>query len=233
MKSVLGKLETVPLRKIWKTEDGDFTPWLAEEGSLELLGEAIGMELELETTEQNVGPFRADILCKNKNNGSWVLIENQIEKTDHRHLGQVFTYGAGLDAITIVWIASKFTEEHRAALDWLNKITDEEFRFFGLEVEAWKIGDSLPAPKFNIISQPNDWSKSVSHEARRISEGATTDTQAMQLLYWQTLVDYIKTSGSKLRLRKPYPQSGHVFPIGHNGIHIGAIMDTNKKNDCR
>ncbi len=229
MKSVLGKLETVPLRKIWKTEDGDFTPWLAEEGSLELLGEAIGMELELETTEQNVGPFRADILCKNKNNGSWVLIENQIEKTDHRHLGQVFTYGAGLDAITIVWIASKFTEEHRAALDWLNKITDEEFRFFGLEVEAWKIGDSLPAPKFNIISQPNDWSKSVSHEARRISEGATTDTQAMQLLYWQTLVDYIKTSGSKLRLRKPYPQSGHVFPIGHNGIHIGAIMDTNKK----
>ncbi|MCA8834778.1 MAG: hypothetical protein K8953_06780 [Proteobacteria bacterium] len=197
MTQKLGRLERVDLRKVWETEDRGFTPWLAEEGSLELLGEAIGMELELEATEKNVGPFRADILCKNMYDDSWVLIENQLARTDHTHLGQIFTYAAGLDAVTMVWIASKFTEEHRAALDWLNSITDEEFRFFGLEVEAWKIGDSLAAPKFNIISQPNDWSKSVSQGARKISEGATSDTQAMQLLYWQDVVDYLKASASK------------------------------------
>ena len=229
MTQELGRLERVEnLREIWPEENVDFTPWLAEEDSLELLGDTIGMELELEATEKNVGPFRADILCKNKRNGSWVLIENQIERTDHKHLGQIFTYGAGLDAITIVWIASKFTEEHRAALDWLNKITDEEFRFFGLEVEAWKIGDSLPAPKFNIIAQPNDWSKLVAHEARKISEEATTKLQAMQILYWQGLVDYIIASRLEWKIRRPYPQSWHAFPIGRNGVHIGAIMNTHK-----
>ena len=122
------------------------------EESIELLGETIGIELELEAQEKDVGPFRADILCKNTEDDSWVLIENQIEKTDHKHLGQLMTYAAGSQAVTIVWVASKFTEEHRAALDWLNKITDDNFRFFGLEVELWKIGDSPAAPKFNIIS---------------------------------------------------------------------------------
>jgi len=130
----LGRLEAVDLRNIWTSEAGEFTPWLAEENNLALLGETIGIELELEAQEKNVGPFRADILCKDTANGHWVLIENQLERTDHTHLGQLMTYAAGLKAVTIVWIAHHFTEEHRAALDWLNEITDDRFNFFGLEI---------------------------------------------------------------------------------------------------
>ena len=101
--------------------------------------------------EKYVGPFRADILCRNTDDDSLVLVENQVERTDHTHLGQLMTYAAGLETASIVWIAKAFTDEHRAALDWLNEITGENFNFFGLEIELWKIGDSAIAPKFNVV----------------------------------------------------------------------------------
>ena len=128
---------------------------------LEILGKEIGIDLEVEATEKHVGPFRADILCKDTINGNWVLIENQLEPTDHKHLGQLLTYATGLKAVTIIWIAERFTEEHRATLDWLNNITDETLNFFGIEVELWKIGDSPSAPRFRMVSKPNDWTKSI------------------------------------------------------------------------
>lgn len=117
MASQLGRLEKVELREVWKTEASDFTPWLAQEQNIELLGETIGIDLEVEAQEKNVGPFRADILCKDTLTDNWVLIENQLERTDHTHLGQLLTYAAGLNAVTIVWIAERFTDEHRATLD--------------------------------------------------------------------------------------------------------------------
>jgi hypothetical protein len=118
-----------------------------------VLGDTIGFDLEVEAQEKQVGPFRADILCKDLRTGNWVLIENQLERTDHIHLGQLLVYASGLKAVTIVWIARQFTDEHRATLDWLNSITDEEFQFFGLEIELWCIGSSPPAP--NLISCQN------------------------------------------------------------------------------
>lgn len=162
----LGRLERVELRNIWQSEAWDFTPWLARKENLEILGETLGIDLELEAQERPVAPFRADILCKDIGTNRWVLIENQLERTDHVHLGQLLTYASGLEAVTIVWIAAQFTEEHRSTLDWLNRITDESFRFFGLEVELWKIADSPAAPKLNIVSKPNDWSQSVAQAAR-------------------------------------------------------------------
>ena len=161
----LGRLEQVELREAWSSESRDFTPWLAQEENLKLLGEAIGIELDLESQEKDVGPFRANILCKDTATDEWVLIENQLDRTDHSHLGQLLTYAAGLNAVTIVWIAERFTEEHRATLDWLNERTDEKINLFGLEIELWRIGDSPIAPKFNIISQPNDWSRTVQQAA--------------------------------------------------------------------
>jgi hypothetical protein len=152
-KHVLGRLTRVDLRNIWTSESSDFTPWLAREENLTVLGEALSIDLELEAQEKAVGPFRADILCKDIGTGAWVLVENQLERTDHSHLGQLLTYASGLEAVTIVWIAARFTEEHRSTLDWLNKITDESFRFFGLEVELWRIGDSPAAPKFKLASE--------------------------------------------------------------------------------
>src|SRR6056297_3245278 len=117
----LGRLERVDLREIWLSEAQDFTPWLARPENLSVLAETLGMELELEAQEQAVGPFRADLLCKDLDSDKWVLVENQLERTDHRHLGQLMTHAAGLKAVSIVWIAASFTEEHRAALDWLNE----------------------------------------------------------------------------------------------------------------
>ncbi|MCA9423372.1 MAG: hypothetical protein KC592_20300, partial [Nitrospira sp.] len=164
----LGRLQPVDLRTIWGSEAGDFTPWLAQEENLALLGETIGLELELEGTEQHVGPFRADIVCKDTVTDAWVLIENQLERTDHSHLGQLLTYAAGLNAVTIVWIAERFTEEHRAALDWLNEITDESVNFFGLEIELWSINNSPAAPKLNLVSSPNRWTKTVAATRRQL-----------------------------------------------------------------
>lgn len=161
IKTRLERLEQVPLRNAWEREDTDFTPWLAGADNVGLLGEVIGLELEVLDQEAKVGPFRADIICQDVRSGQKVLIENQLEGTDHLHLGQLLTYAAGLEAVYIVWIARAFTDEHRAALDWLNDITGEDFHFFGLEIELWRIGESAPAPKFNLVCKPNEWTKSV------------------------------------------------------------------------
>lgn len=229
MNKKLGRLERVDLRAIWTTEHLEFTPWLAQEQNLSVLADAIGMELELEAQEKDVGPFRADILCKNMNDDSWVLIENQIEKTDHKHLGQLLTYAAGLQAVTIVWVSSKFTEEHRATLDWLNNITDENFRFFGLEIELWKIDDSLPAPKFNVVSKPNNWSKTVSQAAQKIAEEGVTETQQRHYEYWVALQKYLEDNNSKLRPQAAGAQHWQIFKIGRSGVHIAGLLNSRDK----
>ena len=159
----LGKVQRVNVRDAWPNEANHFTPWLASEDGMELLQETLGMELEVEATEKFVGPFKADILAKRTDTTEdhWVLIENQLERTDHRHLGQLLTYAAGLKAVTVVWIAENFAEEHKAALNWLNDVTRDELEFFGLEIEVWQIGNSEPAPMFNILAEPNEWSREV------------------------------------------------------------------------
>jgi len=226
----LGRLERVDVRTIWATEAADFTPWLGRPENMAVLAETLGIELQIEAQEKAVGPFRADILCKDIGTDQWVLIENQLERTDHTHLGQLLTYAAGLDAVTIVWIAARFTEEHRATLDWLNRISDERFRFFGLEVELWRIGSSPAAPKFNIISKPNDWSQSVAHAARAIDETELSETRVMQRDYWAALnVALTAAAGPIAGNRKPQPQSWMAYAIGRTGFHLGAAMSLPKQ----
>jgi hypothetical protein len=226
----LGRLQSIPLRTVWLSESNSFTPWLASDENLSLLAEAIGIDLELEAQEKAVGPFRADILCKDVGTDSWVLIENQLERTDHTHLGQILTYAAGLDAVTIVWIAARFTEEHRATLDWLNKITEERFRFFGVEVELWSIGNSVPAPKFNIVAKPNDWSRSVAQAARAIDDAELSDTRAMQVRYWTGLHAVMgELNGPLAGNRRAQPQSWMAYSIGRSGFHLAAAMNGRRK----
>ncbi len=224
-KNDLGWLTRVDLRNIWTSESSDFTPWLAREENLAVLGEALGIDLELEAQEKAVGPFRADVLCKDIGTGAWVLIENQLERTDHAHLGQLLTYASGLEAVTIVWIAARFTEEHRSTLDWLNKITDESFRFFGLEVELWRIGDSPAAPKFNIVSKPNNWSRLVAQAAKAIDETELSDTRVKQRAYWAAFHQTLdQADGPVSGSRKPQPQSWMSYSIGRTGFNLGAVM---------
>ena len=215
----LGRLERVDLRNIWETEAQDFTPWLATGENLSVLADTLGMELELEAQETNVGPFRADILCRNTDGGSWVLIENQLERTDHTHLGQLLTYAAGLHAVTICWIAERFTEEHRVTLDWLNEITDNKFRFFGLEVELWRIGNSPPAPKFNVVSKPNDWTVTPVVTAKR----------RLQEAFWSALMRQLEEKRSSVRPKKPQPQGWMPFSIGRADFWLEATLQAMKK----
>ena len=202
----LGRLRPVDLRDVWRKEDQDFTPWLAEDENITVLGETLGMELEVEAQEKDVGPFRADILCRDANStdhDALVLIENQLERTDHSHLGQLLTYAAGLHTVTIIWIAQRFTDEHRAALDWLNEITDERFRFFGLEVELWRIGDSPAAPKFNIVSKPNEWARSAGEGVRRVARGEVSELRLHYQRYWTKLAAFLEARISPLSIKTP------------------------------
>ena len=233
MTPTLGRLEPVELRDIWTSEASEFTPWLAGPENLSVLGETLGIDLELEAQERSVGPFRADILCKDIGTGNWVLVENQLERTDHGHLGQLLTYASGLEAVTIVWIAAQFTDEHRSTLDWLNRITDSKFRFFGLEVELWRIGDSPPAPRFNVISKPNDWSQSVAQAARAIDDTELSETRILQRTYWAALQEALGAAGGPVSgNRKPQPQSWMTYPIGRAGFQLSAVM-IRPKNQVR
>lgn len=223
----LGKLEKVDLRSVWENEAQHFTPWLAKDENLAELGETIGMELELVGQEQFVGPYRADILCKDTLTGHYVLIENQLEKTDHNHLGQILTYAAGLSAKAIVWVASTFTDEHRAALDWMNEITAEDYGFFGLEIELWRIGNSQPAPKFNVVSRPNDWRKSV---ADNPNLGKLSDTKLLYQRYWTGFRDFLASrKGTTLRSQKPLPQHWTNLAIGRSGFWMSATASIEKQ----
>ena len=222
----LGKFEKLDLRTCWKKEDTEFTPWLAQEENIQLLGETIGLELEVQSQEENVGPFRADILCTDTTNNHFVLIENQLEKTNHSHLGQLMTYAAGLDAVTVIWIAQKFTEEHRASLDWLNRITDNTINFFGIEIELYRIDDSPPAPMFNIVSKPNDWTKLVKKSA---SSQNLTDTKLLQQEYWQALKTFMEDNKSFVKIHSPQPQHWTNAAIGRSNFHLSATVNSREK----
>ena len=144
----------IELRSIWPHEARDFTPWLAE--NLVFLEKPLNIELELEATEKRVGDFRADIVCRNRADNSRVIIENQLEKSNHQHLGKVLTYAAGVDAATIIWIAKKFRDEHRDVLNWLNRNTSAALQFFGVEIAVIQIADSPYAPEFTVVTDMNN-----------------------------------------------------------------------------
>ena len=189
-------LEPVLLTDVWKKEATDFTPWLAKEENIEMLGDVLGISLVVESTEEFVGENRSDILCIDTSDQSKVLIENQIRDSDHAHVGQVITYAAGLtyaeglDAITVVWIAKRIKSGHREAIDWLNEFTSDSMRFFALEIELWKIGECGPGHKFNLVTMPKGWTRS----ARRPPRGRKqlNDTQRAHLRFW---TDFVNESG--------------------------------------
>jgi hypothetical protein len=217
----VGTLERVDLRALWESEALHFTPWLAQEHNLARLAEVLGLDLEFEGTEKVVGPFKADILCKVPGADEHiVLIENQLERTDHSHLGQIITYAAGLQAVTVVWIAKQFTEEHRAALDWLNEKLAGRCNFFGLEIELWRIGSSPVAPKFNVISKPNDWASQVIQAARAVSE--ISDTKLAQQEYWQAFRETLLKRGSVLKPQKALPQHWTNLAVGRANFWMSA-----------
>jgi len=223
MKTPLGKLERIPLRKAWAHEAGEFTPWLAQPDNLNLLAEALGLdELEPVGTEHPVGDFKVDILCSD--NGGKVIIENQLEKTNHTHLGQILTYAAGVGARKVIWVAESFRTEHVAALEFLNQHTTDELDFFAVEVELWRIGDSPMAPSFNVVVKPNDWAKTGQQNAK--AAATMTPTRQRQLKFWTDWSAWLQAKGSALRTQKPLPQHWTNIALGRAGIHLSATINS-------
>ena len=220
----LGKFEKVDLREYWVDEAKDFTPWLSKDENIEILSEVIGIDIEIEGKEVFVGSFKADLVGRDISNNRKIIIENQLEKTNHDHLGKLITYASGIEASVIIWICKSITEEHRQAIDWLNENMNDDIHFFGIEIELWKIDGSNPAPRFNIICRPNEWVKTT----KKAGEGSSiiSDTKALQLEYWNYLKDYCNQKGSSLNLRTPRAQHWYSMSVGRSKFHISFTANT-------
>lgn len=194
----LGRIQQVPLREVWQNEATSFTPWLLQ--NEDVLSDLLGIDITLERREEAVGRFSLDLIGRNNDDGSTVIVENQLEGTDHNHLGQLLTYAGGLDAHTIIWVASDFRDEHRAALDWLNRVTGEDTHFYGVIVRAIRIGDSVPAPDLSLVVEPNDFGKTVKaqSESRWMEERGTR-----YQMFWTQLIERIKDDFPDFKSRKP------------------------------
>jgi len=219
----LGQLQQINLREAWRNEASDFTPWLAREENLEQLADALGLsELELVQTEYPVGDFKLDILCSDDEGE--IIIENQLERTNHNHLGQIITYAAGIGAKKVIWVAESFRPEHVAALDFLNQHTTSELNFFAVEITLWRIANSPMAPSFRVVVKPNNWSKS-SRESARLAANATP-TKLLQQKFWVEWVAYLDTKKSSLKPHKPTPQHWITFSLGRSGVHMEAFVNS-------
>ena len=187
------RLVDLPLREAWKHEAQEFTPWLAQ--NIDHLSEAIGVPLELTGTEVAVETFSADILARNPMDDSIVLIENQLETTDHTHLGQIMTYLAGLEAQTVIWIAPAFREPHLSAIRWLNEHTADGFAFFAVKARVVRIGDSPYAPIFEVVEKPDSWQRRL--KAETAPRGS--DLREQRMLYFEQLMQRTSEHVSEVR----------------------------------
>ena len=222
----LGKIKRVTdLRSVWHHEAKDFSKWLAQENNLIQLSEAIGVDIVLEELESSVGSFNVDLYAIEEGTDRRIIIENQLEDTNHDHLGKLITYASGKGAEVIVWIVKRARDEHRQAIEWLNQNTGVKIGFFLVEIELWQIDDSAIAPKFNVVERPNDWAKQMKN-ADSLSE-----TKQLQLNFWQQLSETIKSTemyANEFSPRKAQPQHWYDLSVGSSSYHIGLTVNTQK-----
>jgi len=215
---IFGELRYRDLRSIWPNESQSFTPWLAE--NIQKLGEVLGMDLELIGKEASVGDFSLDLLAKDLGTGHAVIIENQFGATNHDHLGKLLTYAAGYDASTVIWISEAFRDEHRSALDWLNKRIGSDTQFFGITVEVFEIDESKPAYRFRLIVSPDGWERA----RRSVPEGQISPKAEAYRQYFQKLIDELREQHRFTAARVGQPQSWYSFSSGMAGITYGACF---------
>lgn len=222
----LGKLSKLSPREAWKHEALDFTPWLAEEDNLNALAESLGLsELSLVAIEHWVGDFKLDLLCTDGE--QQVVIENQLEESDHKHLGQILAYAAGVNARKVIWIAERFRPEHLAAIQFLNSNTTDDLSFFAVLIELWRIEESPLAPKFEVVAQPNNWAKAGREAARAAS--TSSSTKQLQLMFWNELVAQLGEQAPSFKTSSPTPKQYLLSPIGRSGFGLNFTVNTHKK----
>lgn len=223
MKKNLSKLNKVELRDVWGHEAIDFTNWLAQQENLDALSEEIGVDIKLIKTEASVGKFSVDILAEEEASGRKIIIENQLEDTNHDHLGKIITYASGYDAEIIIWIVKNVRDEHQKAINWLNEHTDENLSFFLIKIELWQIESSNPAPKFEIMVSPNEWAKVIKTSP---SNGELTDTKLQQLEFWNNFKKYVRENDTRIRLQTPRPQHWYDVSMGSSNGHVALTINT-------
>jgi hypothetical protein len=222
MKVDLGEIKKLRMNELWKHEEQDFTPWLASEENIQRLSEAIDIELQVEGIEVKVGPFTADILARDML-GSYVIIENQYGKTNHDHFGKMLTYAATLGAKTVVWIAERFTDEHRKAIEWLNENTTDELSLFAVEAEIWVIDNSRPALRLNVLSEPTE----IARQAVAVkAAGGMTEAKALQLDFWTIFRERLLEKKVVQSAQAARPQYWFDVSLGRSGVVISNIANT-------
>jgi len=224
--ALLGKIEKIDdLRTIWPHEARDFSRWLSREENLALLSDAVGIDLVLEELESSVGSFNVDLFATEEGTGRKIIIENQLEDTNHDHLGKIITYASGKGAEVIIWIVKRARDEHKQAVEWLNRHTDENVGFFLIEIELWRINDSLPAPMFNVVEKPNTWAKNM-----KVVDGLS-DVQKLYLEYWQAFTDYAYSKSefkNTFSQRKALAQMWFPLSIGSSVCSMNMTVSTQK-----
>lgn len=227
-KRKLGKLvEIKDLREIWPDEAKDFTPWLAKEENIEILSDTLDLDIAVESTESSVGSFSVDIFATDMGTERKIIIENQLEDTNHDHLGKLITYASGKGADIIIWLVKHAREEHRAAIEWLNNHTDDQIGFFLCEIKVVQIGDSNPAVKFEIVEKPNDWVKEV-RKTENVNE-----TQQQRYDYWAAFQEYaFKNSDFSKEFKRRKANTDHWmnFAIGSSTYTL-SISQLQKRNE--
>lgn len=218
----LGEIKKIVAKSVWAHEEIDFTPWLAREENIARLGKQIGLELQVERVEVPVGPYWADILARELQ-GGYVVIENQFGKTDHDHLGKVLTYAATLGASAVVWIAERFTDEHRKAIEWLNEHTSTDLNLYAVEVELWQIDASKPAVRFNVLSKPTDIARQANVAK---STGPLSDARKLQLEFWTEFSKKLLERKVLQTTQTPQAQYWFNVPLGKANIYLSNIANT-------
>lgn len=217
----IGKLEEVDIRELWKHEQYDFSEWLSKKENIENLNEILGLTLVDISKETYVGSYRCDLFAKDETTGIKVIIENQLEMSNHDHLGKIITYASGLDAKVVVWIVKEAREEHRSAIEWLNNNTNSNVNFFLIEIHAYKIGNSDNAPMFQVIEQPNDF---IKNNKSTNSSDTMNKSQSQRVEFWNQFNNILVERGKPFNVRKATTDHWYNVAIGTSDAHIDITL---------
>ena len=217
----IGKLKEVDIRELWKHEQYDFSEWLSKKENIENLNEILGLTLIDISKETYVGSYRCDLFAKDETTGIKVIIENQLEISNHDHLGKIITYASGLDAKVVVWIVKEAREEHRSAIEWLNNNTNSNVNFFLIEIHAYRIGESDPAPMFQVVEQPNDFIKNNKSTNR---DESMNKSQSQRIEFWNQFNNVVIERGKPFNIRKATTDHWYNVAIGTSEAHIDITL---------
>ena len=225
----LGKLEKVVVREVLGVDTRELVDWLGKKENLPLLSSAIGKELTFEAHDKSTGPYRSDLCCKDSDTNAWVLFCVVFDRLAYAQIGELLSYAAGLDEVTLVWVAERVTEDHYATLDWLNTITNDRVRCYALEMDFWRIADSPIAPTFTVVCRPREGGKMQSSKSDRIITNSVSRFKPLMLEYWTEFNQFLLTRQSFIKGQKPMPLHWLNFPLGSPYFQLVVSINARDK----